>query len=186
MKEHLQFVAMPELRKESLLRLASLSTIDDFSTKEEKPYGRAFQILEVVEWLEYNIESFKWFNTRPYILTSNMIETFAYKIGVAFNLPCHRLLEQVIFYIEKIKLIELNHQLNTESRITCLACIFWIFCTSNYSQLLILIFGLYDTENKGSIDEITLIELIGSMFQTELDFYPDISKKANDQVFIFI
>ena len=97
-----------------------------------------------------------------------MICTFVQKICESVGLPCAGFLRQMIRYAShstSSTVSSVSDSIFTDA----LSTIFWIFCTSSYQQLLVLLYGLYDVYDENSMDRDMMCSLLSDLFGEEND-----------------
>lgn len=187
------------LLKQSLVRAAStVARSDRTSDSADSQHARAFQALEVAEWLESIIDTTsqcnqtdrpftgmknsKWYNSRSGKLCPTEIDRLAKVVAASLMLPSGGIITQMIKYAEKGVAPALRHQLDSEVLTTALGSILWIACTSTFEQLLVLIFGIYDVDNSNAVSASSIQALLQDLFDDSSDGDDDLARRVSDNV----
>jgi hypothetical protein len=156
------------LLKSTLIRVSSnsknLDTDSKTGTKKGEEFGRAFQILEVCDWLESTVDCAKYMNSKSANLSHNLISNYSDKIVSSVLLPCNSLICQMIRYAGYIAIPDIYDQLNNQILSVMLSTLFWIISTSTFQQLLILIYDLYDVSFEDFLDRESVTALLTDVF----------------------
>mmetsp|Transcript_18716 Transcript_18716/g.18813 ORF Transcript_18716/g.18813 Transcript_18716/m.18813 type:complete len:437 (+) Transcript_18716:207-1517(+) len=160
------------LRKASLLRATSLRKVCDEVDPEMRPstpsdsdnqFGRAFQILEMRDWLKSILPLDDFCSSRsPIQALDNFSKNFAKRV----NLPCVGIIQRIFRYAAlNSNTAEIEGRLRNDSLLTMLATVLWIVCTSKFDELLVLVFDLYDQYEEDLLDEFTLTDMLCDIFE---------------------
>eukprot|EP01036_Dinobryon_divergens_P053875 gene53875-71994_t len=148
---------MSGLLKESIIR-ASLTTkklTDLISIDGNDAAARAFQIIEINEWLENALGGVNSFSSKyPGISREMDVHTFSEKIIASTALPCSGIVKQMIrhHYFQRPSMPTHRNQLNDPTLSMSLSASFWVVCTSSFKELLVFLFGIYDVYNENALD----------------------------------
>eukprot|EP00607_Mallomonas_marina_P002892 CAMPEP_0182429250 /NCGR_PEP_ID=MMETSP1167-20130531/25621_1 /TAXON_ID=2988 /ORGANISM="Mallomonas Sp, Strain CCMP3275" /LENGTH=314 /DNA_ID=CAMNT_0024612651 /DNA_START=111 /DNA_END=1055 /DNA_ORIENTATION=- len=162
---------MSSLRKQCIVR-ACFKPKAPAVTAGDDYYGRGSQIIEISQWLETNVDCSKWFSGNVFRLSHDMICIYAQRISISTGLPCCGLIRQLINYAALSATSSLCSDNYDDILLNKLSTALWVFCTSSYEQLLIMLYGLYDVHDEGLLTRSTMMELLTDVLVDDLSSCP--------------
>eukprot|EP01041_Mallomonas_annulata_P010945 gene10945-22857_t len=181
---------MPHLRKESLIRAASSRSINSVSDssdsvatkqKEDDKHGRAFQITEVLEWLGET----HCLEVRSNRLTDEAVQNIAESLKYSLSLPCPGILRQLLYHADASTSCYQKPISKCKSMNMMLSTSVWMICTSSFEQLLVILYGLYDTNNENDMDKESMTALLTHLMLDECILNRSSPQKSNDMARVY-
>jgi hypothetical protein len=157
---------MSDLLKQSLIRAAegrknpqsACETSDNDDIQNQ--HGRVSQILEVSTWLTGLPSCQSWFHPKFELMSHSVLSGMAHEIVKALSLPSGGIIRQMLRNADIIERNCLYNKIPNGGLKNILSSIIWVFSISNFDQLLIIVYGLYDVYDEDCLDRDTITLLL--------------------------